>query len=81
MDQIKVISAPDKDNPYAVIYKPKGLPSAPLSDDDKEICIVRVLGKMETIPFPPLQQLINETRERFKSRPLTHEERLQYFLE
>ena len=51
------------------------------SDDDKEICIVRVLGKMETIPFPPLQQLINETRERFKSRPLTHEERLQYFLE
>ena len=32
-------------------------------------------------PFPPLQQLINETRERFKDRPLSQEERQKYYLE
>lgn len=32
-------------------------------------------------PFPPLQDLIDETRERFKDRPLTPEERRQYYLE
>ena len=31
---IDVITAPSKDNPYIVIYKPKGLPSAPLSNND-----------------------------------------------
>lgn len=31
--------------------------------------------------FPPLQQLIDETRERFKNRPLTPEERRKYYLE
>lgn len=31
--------------------------------------------------FPPLQQLINETRERFKDRPLTQEEKAKYNLE
>ena len=34
-----------------------------------------------TIPFPLLQQLIDETRERFKNRPLTPEERRKYYLE
>lgn len=34
MDLIKVIKGPDKNNPYAVVYKPKELPSAPLSSDD-----------------------------------------------
>lgn len=31
--------------------------------------------------FPPLQDLIDQTRERFKDRPLTPEERRQYYLE
>lgn len=31
--------------------------------------------------FPPLQELIDQTRERFKDRPLTLEERRQYYLE
>lgn len=31
--------------------------------------------------FPPLQQLIDETRERFKNRKLTPEERRKYYLE
>lgn len=32
-------------------------------------------------PFPPLQELIDQTRERFKDRPLTAEERKMYYLE
>ena len=31
--------------------------------------------------FPPLQKLIDQTRERFKNRPLTKEERNKYYLE
>ena len=31
--------------------------------------------------FPPLQELIDQTRERFKNRPLTEEERKMYYLE
>jgi WD40 repeat protein len=31
--------------------------------------------------FPPLQDLVDQTRERFKDRPLTPEERHQYYLE
>ena len=31
--------------------------------------------------FPPLQDLIDQTRERFKDRPLTDEERRLYYLE
>ena len=35
MQEIKIISKPSKENPFLVIYKPQGLPSAPLSSDDK----------------------------------------------
>lgn len=31
-DSIKIISYPDEKNPFTVIYKPKGIPSAPLSE-------------------------------------------------
>ena len=31
--------------------------------------------------FPPLQELIDQTREHFKDRQLTPEERRQYYLE
>lgn len=36
---------------------------------------------LEVWDFPPLQDLIDQTRERFKDRPLTPEERHQYYLE
>ena len=35
-NQIEVVKAPDSLKPYAIIYKPAGLPSAPLTSDDKE---------------------------------------------
>lgn len=38
-------------------------------------------GIVKIWPFPPLQDLIDQTRERFKDRPLTAEERRMYYLE
>ena len=34
MEQIKIIQKPTKEKPFAVIYKPKNLPSAPISSQD-----------------------------------------------
>lgn len=38
-------------------------------------------GTVRFWDFPPLQDLIDQTRERFKDRPLTPEERRMYYLE
>ncbi len=35
MQKIKIISEPTREKPFLVIYKPQGIPSAPLSQDDK----------------------------------------------
>jgi len=36
MEKIKIIHEPSAEKPFLVIYKPKGLPSAPLSENDFE---------------------------------------------
>lgn len=38
---IKVLKVPDKIKPYAIIDKPAGLPSAPLSADDKNNALIQ----------------------------------------
>lgn len=53
-------------------FSPNGRFIATYKDKDKYIQIW---------DFPPLQELINQTRERFKDRPLTPEERRMYYLE
>lgn len=35
IQSIKIISSPTKEDPFLIIYKPKNIPSAPLSIDDK----------------------------------------------
>ena len=35
MAEIKIIQAPDIEHPFAVIYKPSGLASAPLFEGDE----------------------------------------------
>ena len=40
-----------------------------------------ILWDAQSKNFPPLQELIDQTRERFKDRPLTPEERRKYYLE
>lgn len=51
------------------------------SPNGKKIVIGLIDGIITIIDFPPLQELIDETRERFKDNPLTPEERRQYYLE
>ena len=60
--------------------------SATFSPDGRQIMVVEK-GKalwnasIRIWDFPPLQDLIDQTRERFKNRPLTPEERRMYYLE
>lgn len=49
--------------------------------DDNHIVSVSDDGTIRIWPFPTLQDLIDQTRERFKDRLLTPEERIQYYLE
>ena len=51
------------------------------SPDEKRIYSASDDGAIKIWDFPPLQELIDQTRERFKNRPLTPEERRMYYLE
>lgn len=53
---------------------------ASFSPDNKWIATLS-FGGIKIWPFPSLQDLINETRERFKNRQLTPEERKKYYLD
>ena len=55
----------------AIIFSPDGKRIA-FASSDKNFLIM---------DFPPLQDLIDQTRERFKDKPLTAEERRSYYLE
>ena len=48
---------------------------------DENIITVSTNGAIRQYDFPPLQDLIDQTRERFKNRPLTEEERKMHYLE
>ena len=54
---------------------------AMFSPDGKKIAAAGTDGTIRIWDFPPLQELIDQTCERFKDRPLTKEEREQYYLE
>lgn len=54
---------------------------ARFSQDGRHIVSSSSDGTIRIWDFPPLQELIDQTRERFKDRPLTKEEREQYYLE
>ncbi len=55
--------------------------SASFSQDGNYVFSAYADGTIRIWHFPPLQELIDQTRERFKDRPLTLEEREQYYLE
>ena len=55
--------------------------SANFSPDGRRIVSASSDGTIRIWDFPPLQELIDQTRERFKDYPLTPEERRQYYLE
>lgn len=55
--------------------------SVSFSSNGKRIVSTSNDGTIRIWDFPPLQELIDQTRERFKDRPLTPEERRMYYLE
>ena len=55
--------------------------SATFSPDGNRIVSVSNDHTIRIWDFPPLEDLIDQTRERFKNRPLTPEERQKYYLE
>lgn len=51
------------------------------SSDGNKIISMSTDGTTKIWDFPPLQNLINQTKEKFKNDPLTLDERRQYYLE
>ena len=49
--------------------------------DDRRIISVSWDGTAKIWDYPPLHELVDESRKRFKSRQLTHEERRKFHLE
>ncbi len=64
---------------YSGLMEPANVVS--FSPNDRNIATAETDGTIVIWSFPPLQDLIDQTRERFKNRPLTLEERKQYYLE
>ena len=65
------------------IYKghTSGVSSVNIQPDGRTIFSSSFDGTVRQWDFPPLQELIDKTRERFKNRPLTPVERQKYYLE
>ena len=56
--------------------------SARFSPDGRHVVVVsRSKKEIRIFDYPPLQELIDQTRERFKNRQLTPEERKKYYLD
>ena len=66
---------------YSITNQTDAICDASFSNDGYQIITVLSDGTIRKWPFPPLQELIDQTRERFKDRPLTDEERKIYYLE
>ena len=77
---IKVWNANDSRETYSYSL-PSSCYAATFSPDGRTIAVACEDGNIYLIDFPPLQELIDQTRERFKNSPLTPEERRQYYLE
>lgn len=69
--ELYVFEEQDDDGIYSIAYSP----------DSKRIVSVSSSGSIRVWSIRHLQDIIDETHERFKNRPLTLEERRKYYLE
>ena len=88
-----VVAVWDEDNPVVVYDAQNGKKVLTLkesmaaanyavfSPDGGKIASAGADGTIRIWNFPPLQELIDQTRNRLKDRSLTKEERMQYYLE
>ena len=77
---IKVWNAKDVRKEYTSTL-PADPTTATFSPNGRTIVVICGDNNIYLIDFHPLQELIDQTRERFKNNPLTLEERRQYYLE
>lgn len=57
---IEILNIPDSNNPFLVIYKPSGLPSAPLSENDENNALWQAL-----IKYPQIKQVTGRKKIEF----------------
>ena len=55
--------------------------AAYFGNDGKQIILITESNQIKLVPFKLLQELIDETKQRFKDVPLTDKERREYYLE
>ena len=77
---IKVWDAKDFREVYSWEF-PSMCNYATFSPDGRTIAVACDDSYIYQIDFPPLQELVDQTRDRFKNNPLTPEERRKYYLE
>lgn len=78
---IKVWDVADQSEIMTFEWQGQTVIDARFCNNGREIMSISMEHNIRYWHFPPLQELIDQTRERFKDRPLTQEERRQYYLE
>ena len=79
----QVIVCDSKTGELIVAYKGLMAPaeSVAFCPNSRHIVSAGLDGTIVVWDFPPLQEVVNETRERFRNKPLTSEERFKFYLE
>lgn len=62
-------------------FPEKKLESVSFSSDGRKLLVTFIGGDIKILDVPPLQELLDNTREQFRSRPLTIEERHRFYLD
>ena len=78
---IRIWNADTGDCVYVIEGHTDGVSFVSFMPDGEHLVSASYDGTIRMWDFPPLQELIDQTRERFNDRQLTEEERKMYYLE